>query len=494
MGSFWGDDTDGGLAAAAMAQAAERRDDVNAVQHLTERVRAEVVQLFSANRLMHPDGEVTRTVRNLAGDYANEYVKAAQSQAGGQPLPIPVDQLINRIEAEILGLGQLEALISADAVEDVVINGPGEVWFFRHGGWELTDVTFDNEEHVLRMLNRAIAPTGRQVSPISPIVDAIIPGGHRINIVMRPCAEPSPCAAIRIRRSSGFSIQDFLTFDMRRAMSVRSQMRIPNYQSIEVEGAMLSGQAAAFLHAAVLAGMNIVVVGGTGVGKTSFLGALGRLIPDWHRILVIEDTRELNMRPVSGEDAEAGMSKNCIYFTTRQATMEGTAPVTQSDLVRAALRQRPDALTLGEARGGEVLDLLKALCTGHKNGLTSVHAETVAELVSRLKLMFQEADIKTEVRDQTVAEWIAKAFHIGIALEMGTVSGPQGTGRIRRVKEIVEFSGGVEGGQPARQTLFEYSEQHGHMVRKPVFLSREAMLVAAGFTYRDIVAMGDGGY
>jgi len=228
-------------------------------------------------------------------------------------------------------------------------------------------------------------------------------------------------------------------------------------------------------------------VGSTGVGKTSFLGALGRLIPDWMRIVVIEDTRELNMRATPD-----GTPGNCVYFTTRLAGLEGTAPVTQSDLVRAALRQRPDALTLGEARGGEVLDLLKALCTGHKNGLTSVHAENVGELVSRLKLMFQEADVKTEVRDATVAEWIAKAFHIGVALEMATVVGPDGRqGKVRRVSEIVEFSGAVEGGQPTRQTLFRFDEREGRLKRQMVYLTpdRERMLAAAGFSYQQVVAL-----
>ncbi len=488
MGSdFFHDDIDGALAQARRDSVV--RDDRNVLRGLVEQTRGQVVETFPAGRLMHPDDEVEQAVRDMAYQIVGDYSSQAQAR-GWDPLPLTHADAVQRIVAEILGLGQLESLLVGEGVEDVVINGPHEVYVYRGGGWERTGVQFQDEEHVLRMLNRAIAPTGRQVSPMSPVVDAIIPGGHRINVVMRPCAEPSPCAAIRVRRASGFSMEDLLGRDMRQAMVTRPRLHVPDYTQITVPGAMLSAQAATFLHCAVLAGMNLVVVGGTGVGKTSFLGALGRLIPDWLRILVIEDTRELNMRP-----SAEGLSGNCVYFTTRLGGLEGTPPVTQSDLVRAALRQRPDALTLGEARGGEVLDLLKALCTGHRNGLTSVHAESVGELVSRLKLMFQEADVRTEVRDATVAEWIAKAFHIGVALEMGTVVAPDGRqGKVRRVSEIVEFSGSVEGGQPSRQTLFRFDERQGRLVRQNVYLTpdRERMLEAVGFNYQSVVALGDG--
>ncbi len=484
MPDYFHDDIDEVLAQARKASAV--RDQKGLLHGLTEQVRTKVVETFSASRLMHPDEEVEQTVRRIAEETVSDYVDQALAR-GWDPLSIPKEEAVRRIAAEILGLGQVEELLAMDGVEDVVINGPKEVYVYRGGGWERAPVEFEDEEHVLRMLNRAIAPTGRQVSPMEPVVDAIIPGGHRINIVMRPCAEPSPCAAIRVRRTGGFSMKDLLGKDMRLAMTPRPRLHVPDYTQVAVPGAMLTAQAARFLHYAVLAGMNIVVVGATGVGKTSFLGVLGRLIPEWLRILVIEDTRELNMRP-----NDDGLPQNCVYFTTRLGGLEGTPPVTQADLVRAALRQRPDALTLGEARGGEVLDLLKALCTGHRNGLTSVHAESVSELVPRLKLMFQEADVRTEVRDDTVAEWIARAFHVGVALEMATVTTPDGRqGKVRRVAEIVEFSGSVEGGQPSRQTLFRYDERAGRLTRRNVYLTpaREQMLAAVGFSYQDIIAM-----
>jgi len=484
MPGYFHDDIDGSLAEARRASAA--RDQKSVLRGLAEQARERVVETFPASRLMHPDEEVEQMVHHIAREVVGDYATQAVAR-GWDPLPTSTEEAVRRIGAEILGMGQVEDLLGMPGVEDVVINGPKEVYVYRGGGWERAPVEFEDEEHVLRMLNRAIAPTGRQVSPLEPVVDAIVPGGHRINVVMRPCAEPSPCAAIRVRRRSGFSMEDLLGKDVRQAMVPRPRLHVPDYTRVAIPGAMLTAQAARFLHYAVLAGMNVVVVGATGVGKTAFLGVLGRLIPEWLRILVIEDTRELNMRP--GDD---GLPHNCVYFTTRLGGLEGTPPVTQADLVRAALRQRPDALTLGEARGGEVLDLLKALCTGHRNGLTSVHAESVSELVPRLKMMFQEADVRTEIRDDTVAEWIARAFHVGVALEMATVTTHDGRqGKVRRVSEIVEFSGSVEGGQPSRQTLFRYDGREGRLVRRSVYLTpaREQMLAAVGFSYQDVIAM-----
>lgn len=466
------------------------RSGADPARVLTEQVRKQVAEMFTAVRLNNPDDEVKRGVERLAREAVETYNQRACS-SGDRPLDIDTERAIRQIVAAILGLGPLEDLLAMPDVEDIAINGPHEVMIYRGGGWERTPVDFETEEQLLLFLNNMIAHTGRQVSPLTPVVDATIPGGHRVNIVMRPCAEPSPCAVIRVRRQRGFTMRDFVSRDVREMMVPRPAFQVPDYRPLQQAGTMsiLTAQAARFLHCCVLAGMNIIVVGGTGVGKTSMLSLLGTLIPDWLRIVVIEDTRELNMRP-----AGDGLPRNCVYFTTRAASMEGTPAVTQADLVRAALRQRPDALTLGEARGGEVLDLLKALCTGHRNGLTSVHADSVAELVSRMRLMFQEAQLQTEVREATVAEWIAQAFHIAIGLQMAQVMTPDGKmGKVRRVHEIVEFSGVVEGAQPARQTLFRYDERRGRLVRQGVMLTKrgQEMFAAVGFDYRDIMAMDE---
>lgn len=465
------------------AREAVQEDSGDILEGVTKEVRERVIGMFSATRLQHPDEEVRTTVEGIARDEVELAQKKAAGGIGGV-MGITVEQAVGQIVSVILGMGPLEDLLAMPGVEDITINGPGEVWVYRGGGWEEQQLSFGSEEELLVFLNRMIAHTGRSVSPLTPVVDATIRGGHRINIVMRPCGEPSPCATIRVRRRTGFTMKDLVGRDMRKAMIPRDPFVLPDYVNEATEGAMLSAQAASFLHGCMLAGMNVIVVGSTGSGKTSFLTALGTLIPAHLRIVVIEDTRELNMRPSENS------ARNCVYFTTRAATLEGTPPVTQADLVRAALRQRPDALTLGEARGGEVLDLLKALCTGHRNGLTSVHAESVADLVTRLKLMLQEAEMQTKVDDRTVAEWIALGLHIGVALEMAQITTATGSGKVRRVAEIVEFSGVVEGNQPARQTVFRFDVAQGRLVRRGALTERgKRMWAEAGLDFQHIIRL-----
>jgi len=263
-------------------------------------------------------------------------------------------------------------------------------------------------------------------------------------------------------------------------------MQVPDYTRVAREGAMLNAQVATFLHMAVLAGLNIMVVGPTGVGKTTLLSALGGLIPADRRILVIEDTRELRMR-----ETEDGSPGNCVYFLTRERGLEGTEAITQAHLVRAALRQRPDALTVGEARGGEILDMLKALGTGHRNGLTSLHAETVEEVPTRIRMMLQEAELRMPLTPEAVATLIANAFHLVIAL--GIEDGQ------RYVREILEFTGRVEGSQPMRQVLFRWDPYQERLVRTGMRMEREALLERAGFSYQTIIEMdhlvgGGGGW
>jgi pilus assembly protein CpaF len=242
---------------------------------------------------------------------------------------------------------------------------------------------------------------------------------------------------------------------------------------------MLNAVAATFLHMAVTAGLNILVVGATGVGKTTVLSTLGELIPRDRRIVVIEDTPELRMR-----ETENDKPGNCVYFLTRLRGLEGTSAVTQTDLVRASLRQRPDALTLGEARGGEILDLLKALATGHRNGLTSLHAEGVEEVPIRIKQMFQEADVRVGITNEVVAQWIAQAFHLVISLGIF----PDGR---RYVKQILEFSGRVEGEQPARQILFRHDRDREELAWTGMRLARTHLFEEHGLDFQTVVDMAN---
>ena len=388
--------------------------------------------------------------------------------------PEPDEQVVDALLNELFGLGPLEALLRLPEVEDIAINGPEDVWYKARGSWQRSPVQFRSSEAALVALNRAIAHTGRQAGPFTPIVDGTLRAGHRINIITAPLTEPWPVASLRLHRDRSLTMIDLVAAGGEEG-DPPAPVRLPDYSARDLGAGMFTGLAAAFLHMAVVAGFNILVVGPTGVGKTTVLGALGGLIPADRRIVSIEDTRELRLRGLVN-------AANCVYLVTRPPTVEGLAPITQRDLVVAALRQRPDALTVGEARGPEVFDMLKALWTGHRNGLTSIHADAIGDVPNRIAMMLQEADFRTQVQEATIAHWIAKAFHLGLTLRR-TESGR------RYVEEIVEFTGAVEGAIPVTTTLFRYDAGRRRLACTGYQLDRwhAAQLRAAGFDYDAIL-------
>lgn len=378
---------------------------------------------------------------------------------------------------ELFGLGQLEELLQIPDIEDIAINGHRDIWYKARGGWVKSHIEYPDPQTLLSILNRAIVHSGRQAGPLTPIVDATLRTGHRINIVTDPVAFPWPVASIRLHRFNVLTMADLVRSGGEDTERPEPPL-IPNYAEFESGCGLFTAVGAAFLHMAVVAGLNILVVGPTGVGKTTVLGALGRMIPADKRIILIEDTPELSFR--GGK--EDGYVENAVYFRTRADSVEGLRPIAQRDLLLAALRQRPDALTVGEARGAEVFDMLKALWTGHRNGLTSIHADSIEDVPSRIRMMLQEAHFETEVGETTVALWISKAFHIGVTLRRAD------TGR-RYVVEITEFTGGVEGTTPVRIPLFAYDNARQRLVctGNRLDYEHEAMLNAVGFNYDDIV-------
>jgi pilus assembly protein CpaF len=204
---------------------------------------------------------------------------------------------------------------------------------------------------------------------------------------------------------------------------------------------------------------------------------LGRLKPADRRMVVIEDTRELRIR-----DQANGLPNNCVYMTTRTSTVEGVAQeVLQAHLVKNALRMRPDGLTLGEARGAEVLDLLMALNTGHKGALTTLHANSLREVPGRFAQMLQLADLKMPLSDQAVAKWIAGGFHLGLFIELDHVA------RQRRIVEIAEFTGVVEGNTPSMQSLFTL--ERGRLKRTMFPMQRGHLLERIGHNYQEVMGM-----
>ena len=352
----------------------------------------------------------------------------------------PVEAWVERIFATLYGLGPIEDLLEDETIEDIAINGPYEVCVRTFEGWQTMpmDLAADPDQLLWRV-NQMIAFSGKQAGPLQPIVDVQLPSGHRLNVVTAPVAEVWPIVVIRRHRPIAWTLEQFVGDPVQtRQQLVRPEL--PDYTADEAEGGLVSAAAATYLHAAVIAGLNILVIGRTGVGKTAILSALGQKIPHDRRVLVLEDTRELQLR--TGGDRPM----NCVYFVTRRKLLEGGIDVDMRHLIITALRQRPDHLVLGEARGPEVYDLLNAMQTGHGGNLTSIHANSLRELPQRVGAMLFQAGVDMDAG--RVAQLIGSSFDVGVT-EMQDFYGR------RYLLEVGEFTGEVETDLPVVHPIFE---------------------------------------
>lgn len=418
---------------------------------ILEDLRGEATTHFVPAELQSPTSEVKRQMRTLARKRIENYREMARTMSLA-PLPGATEDIIQRMIDDILGLGELENLLSDPHIEDIVINGPQEVMTFRNGRWEKANIHFNSPTEVITLINRAIATSGRQVSRANPVVDARLPDGSRVNIIVEPLAEPSPSVTIRLFPKSVMSLDDL------------------------VENGTLTPQAAAFLKMAVEARLNLLVAGGVGAGKTTLANALTNLIPSRERLVIIEDTRELRIRY-----DEDGHANNVEYLTVHYPSGEGEKGVFQEDLVKNALRMRPDRMILGEVRGAEVLHMIMAANVGHEGMITTVHANSSREAVKRLKQLMQLAELGVELTDKVLSDWIASAFQLGVFIQREWGS------EQRQVTEIIEFTGQVEAGSVTTQPLF--LTQDGRLERTSFMFHRREKLARAGHSYQTIVAM-----
>jgi pilus assembly protein CpaF len=415
--------------AAKAAGAVKTESGVDPYQAVLDRIRKQLSKEFTADKLANAGPQVTEAATRVASRQYQDFNQEALTQTMPRLL-IPEEQFIDMALAELLGMGAIDTLLRDESIEDIAVNGPNEVMVYRHGHWEQENISFPSPDRLLEILNRGLAHSNRKANMVTPIADAVLKGMERISVVTHPVATPHPTAVIRIPRAKNINLEDMVNpYDSPEDHAADGA--VSDYESLmtgETAG-MLSPAAAAYLHAAVLAGLNIVAVGPTGSGKTTLLMALGRKIPKGQRILIIEDTPEIDLYP--GSDAP----NNVLYLRTRPSTVEGLEAIEQEDLVKLALRQRPDALTLGEARGPEVFDLLNALNTGHKNGLTSLHAYGVDELFSRMYLMLAQSERGRHLDAYRAANLVASTLHVAVSLEM--------VGNTRFVRTIAELTGKV---------------------------------------------------
>jgi pilus assembly protein CpaF len=349
--------------------------------------------------------EVRRQIEELFGKVADEEGLALTRAERVR--------MLEQITDEILGLGPLEPLLRDETITEVMVNGPQQVYIEREGRLEMTNVTFQNDEHVMKIIQRIIAPIGRRIDESSPMVDARLADGSRVNAIIPPLSLVGPVLTIRKFAATPFTVEDLIRFGT----------ATPDMFE--------------FLEACVKARLNIFVSGGTGSGKTTMLNILSSFIPDDERIVTIEDAAELQLR-----------QEHVVTLEARPSNIEGKGAIPIRELVRNALRMRPDRIVVGECRSAEALDMLQAMNTGHDGSMSTGHANTPRDMLSRLETMVLMAGMDLPLK--AIREQIASAVDLIVhqnRLKDGT----------RKIVNITEVQG-MEGDVIVMQDIFIFEQ------------------------------------
>jgi pilus assembly protein CpaF len=332
------------------------------------------------------------------------------------------ERLVGELLDEVTGLGPLEALLRDNSISDILVNTASTVYIERRGRLEMTGIRFRDNAHLQQIINRIVSRVGRRVDDSSPMVDARLPDGSRVNAIIPPLAIDGPI--LSIRRFGGKPLQ---FGELVKMGSVTAQM-------------------VGLIGACVQAKMNMLISGGTGTGKTTLLNALSAFIPDKERVVTIEDAAELQLQ-----------QKHVVRLETRPSNVEGRGEILARDLVRNALRMRPDRIIVGEVRAAEVLDMLQAMNTGHEGSMTTIHANTPRDAMSRIEAMVGMSGVS--MSETLVRQTIARSLEIIVQLSRGT----DGKRRIASISEIT----GTEGNVITLQEIFRFeqtgTDEHGRI-------------------------------
>ena len=348
-----------------------------------------------------------REVEQIINGYIQQF-------ADDDPFAIPRGyrtQMVNDIVNDMLGLGPIESLHQDETVTEIMVNGPGQVFVERMGKLELTKVKFRDNDHLMHIVDRILAPLGRRIDESSPLVDARLEDGSRVNIIIPPLSLKGPCLTIRKFSKKPFTVENLISFGT------------------------MDHKMAQFLRACVQARVNVLVSGGTGSGKTTTLNVISSFIPEGERIVTIEDAAELRLQ-----------QRHVVTLESRPANIEGKGQITIRDLVRNALRMRPDRIIVGEVRSGEALDMLQAMNTGHDGSLTTAHANSPRDALSRLETMVLMSGLDLPVR--AIREQISSA--IDLIIQQSRIR--DGSRKITYITEVQR----MEGNTITTQDLFRY--------------------------------------
>ena len=395
-----------------MAIAEQKRDPLASLRRkVREQIQKELIARMDLKRLT-ASGIDREGLERQAREKISEIV-AEVEKSGKLPRSIDPERIKKEVFDEALRLGPLEDLLADDSVNEIMVNGPHQVYVERGGRLQLTDLQFSDDASVLAIIERIVAPLGRRIDESQPYVDARLSDGSRVNAIIPPLSLSGPSITIRKFAKKKLTVEDFIRFGT------------------------WSANAAKFLDVCVKLRKNIVVAGGTGSGKTTLLNLLSSFIPPTERIVTVEDAAELKLE-----------QPHVVRLEARPPNVEGKGAVTIRDLVKNCLRMRPDRIIVGECRGGEALDMLQAMNTGHDGSLTTVHANSPRDVVSRLETMVLMSGM--ELPSRAIREQIASAIDI-IVHESRLADGS------RKVTAITEVTG-LEGQQIVMQDLFTFKQ------------------------------------
>jgi pilus assembly protein CpaF len=391
-------------AGAGFAAGEDAANSQRSFQEMKSRLHRALINRMDLTKLgaMAPEQVYSEVSRLAEGVLATE----------GMPLStVERERLVNEVRHELFGLGPLEPLLADPTISDILVNSHSTIYIERRGKLEATDIAFKDDEHLMRVIERIVSSVGRRIDESSPMVDARLQDGSRVNAIIPPLSIDGP------------------------VLSIRRFGAEPLRMSALIENRALTREIAEMMEMCVSARLNLLISGGTGAGKTTLLNALSAYIPETERIVTIEDSAELQLQ-----------QPHVVRLETRPPNIEGRGEVTQRDLVKNALRMRPDRIVIGEVRGGEAIDMLQAMNTGHDGSLTTIHANTPRDALSRLETMIQMTGMR--LSERAMRQQVASA--LDIVLQVARLS--DGTRRVTSISEIT----GMEGETITMQEIFQF--------------------------------------